>query len=126
MSVCTEPGCPVIVTKGRCSKHGPIARIRPSITAQGYGARWRKVRDAFIAAHRVCAGDGAGGHHRNCNGLATVADHDPITRRELVERGDPAPDAWHHLVPRSAACHGRKTALYDGGWGNTPKVRHTQ
>lgn len=123
MKVCTEPGCPALVPSGRCPQHGPKTAPRPSTTAQGYGARWRAARDPFIAAHPLCQGDGAGGHHPRCDGRATVADHDPITRRELVRLGDPNPDAWHHLVARSAACHGRKTALFDGGWGNRPKVR---
>jgi 5-methylcytosine-specific restriction protein A len=123
MKVCTQPGCPALVAAGRCEKHGPKVKPRPSTTAQGYGAGWRRKRAAFIAAHPVCQGDGAGGHHPRCDGVATVPDHDPLTRRELVARGDPDPDAWHHLVARSAACHGRKTALFDGAWGNKPKVR---
>lgn len=124
LAVCTQPGCPVLVPgKGRCSTHGKPAAPRPSTTAQGYGARWRAVRDPFIAAHPQCQGDGTGQHHPSCDGRATVADHDPLTRRELVARGDPNPDAWHHLVARSGVCHSRKTALFDGAFGNSPKTR---
>jgi 5-methylcytosine-specific restriction protein A len=125
MKTCAKGGCPALVPVGtaRCPVHGPKVKPRPSTTAQGYGASWRRKRAAFIAAHPVCQGDGAGGHHPRCDGVATVPDHDPLTRRELVARGDPDPDAWHHLVARSAACHGRKTALFDGAWGNKPKVR---
>ena len=122
-SVCTEPGCPALVPgKGRCPAHGK-PDLRPSASAQGYGSAWRKTRDAFIAAHPTCQGDGTGAHHPGCNGRATVADHDPLTRRELVARGDPDPDAWSHLVARSHLCHGRKSALFDGAFGNIPKKR---
>jgi 5-methylcytosine-specific restriction protein A len=123
VKVCTQPGCPALVEHGRCAQHGPRVAKRPSTTAQGYGAAWRRKRAAFLAAHPVCQGDGTGEHHPRCDGVATVPDHDPVTRRELVVRGDPDPDAWEHLVARSQACHGRKTAMYDGAWGNKPKVR---
>lgn len=125
-AVCTEPGCPALVEgKGRCPAHGPAVKPRPTITQQGYGASWRHTRNAFIAAHPVCQGDGTGSHHPGCNGSATVADHDPLTRRELVRRGDPNPDAWSHLVARSHLCHGRKSALFDRAFGNRPKPRAT-
>ena len=126
-SVCTEPGCPVLTSGGRCPAHSKqrVQQDRPTTTQQGYGARWRAVRDPFIAAHPVCQGDGIvpGQHHPNCDGRATVADHDPVTRRVLVARGDPNPDACRHLVARSAACHGRKSVLFDGAFGKPLKKR---
>ena len=113
--MCPEPGCPTIVEGGgRCARHGRPTKPRPTTTEQGYGSAWRRVRDRFIARHRVCV---------DCGGPSSVADHDPVTRRELVARGDPDPDAEHHLVPRCGPCHSRKTALFDGAFGNRPKVR---
>lgn len=124
--VCNVPGCPVIIQStgrcggsccdGRCAdRRGPD--LRPTAAARGYGNDWRRRRAAFLAANPTCAGDGAGGHHPNCDGVATVPDHHPLTRRELVAQGVEDPDAAEYLVGRSAACHGRKTVQLDGGWG---------
>ena len=74
----------------------------------GYDARWRKTRAAFLDANPTCI---------DCGHPATVADHAPRTRRQLLADGVANPDAWDHLQPRCATCHGRKTVLHDGGFG---------
>lgn len=119
-AVCSQPGCPNLTTDRRCPTH---TTARPTAAALGYDARWQRNRRAFLDTHPECQGDGTSdgtSHHPNCDGRATVADHHPHTRRQLVAAGDSDPDAWHHLVPRSASCHGRKTVLFDGGWGHSP------
>ncbi len=120
-AVCPVPGCPTLTAGGRCPAHGKPDR-RPNASQRGYGARWQKIRSAFLAAHPLCAGvDGE--HHPHCDGQATVPDHAPLTRRELVARGVADPDAWEYLVPLSTACHGWKTVRYDGGWGRERQSR---
>ncbi len=128
-AVCNVPGCAVLVDgKGRCGGDCCEGRCknrvatRPTTTAQGYGSSWRTKRAAFVAAHRRCVGiDGE--HHPNCDGVTRVADHAPITRRELVAQGDPDPDGWQHLQPLSLSCHGWKTVLHDGGWARKKSRR---
>jgi 5-methylcytosine-specific restriction protein A len=103
-SVCAEPGCPeIVVGRRRCPDH-PRSDSRPSASARGYDVKWRRNSARFLKAHPVCV---------DCGAPATDADHDPVTRVELVRRGDPHPDAWHHLVARCHPCHSRKTATRD-------------
>src|SRR3989304_7636731 len=62
--VCSRPGCPHLVDRGRC----PACRPSSS-AAQGYGAEHRRWRAAVLAraGHR-CEAPG-------CTERATVADH---------------------------------------------------
>ena len=113
--VCAQPGCAELVTTGAgwCDRHRKQARRRaergrPSASARGYGSRWRKIAAEFLEYFPVCV---------DCGGEATVPDHDPLTRAELVRRGVPDPDTWEYLVPRCASCHNRKTVIRDGGFG---------
>lgn len=103
---CAVPGCSRLATdRGRCPDHQ-----RGTAASRGYGYSWQQTRAAFLHANSWCI-------EPSCDRPAEVADHDPVTRAELVRRGDPDPDAWHHLVPRCGPCHSRKTALLDGGFG---------
>lgn len=112
--VCNEPGCGEIAPNGakcpeceRRADRDSDAR-RPSATKRGYGSRWRRTRRAFLFSNPICC---------ECGALADVADHDPVSRDELVRRGDPNPDAFHHLRPRCKRCHDRRTAAESpGGW----------
>lgn len=123
LKTCSVPGCYRITEHTRCEQHKTQDK-RGKSRYLGYGNAWRKVRDPFIKANPRCAGvDGE--HHPNCDGRATVADHYPETRRELVARGVPDPDAWHRLQPLSAPCHGWKGVQYDGLWGRKPKDGRT-
>lgn len=114
-AVCSEPGCPNFVERaGRCPTCATAHRrprdraydaTRPSPSARGYGRAWRQRRAKFLADHPRCL---------DCGAPATVADHAPTSRRDLVAKGDPDPDAAHHLQPRCASCHGRRTVRDDG------------
>lgn len=109
---CRYPGCPARADRrGLCAEHQLPAeheRHRPSADQRGYDHKWRRNRARFLAAHPSCL---------DCGTAATVADHAPVTRAELLRRGDPHPDAWHHLEPRCASCHSRRTASTSPGWG---------
>lgn len=98
--------CGRLSDRGRCERHRPQ---RASAAARGYGAHWRVLRAQFLATSPVCV---------DCGAPASVPDHAPVSRVELVRRGDPDPDGFHHLVPRCAACHGRRTVRDDGAFGN--------
>ncbi len=55
MMPCLEPGCPVLVERGRCKAH----RIRypdrrPTAARRGYDATWRRVRAAYLRAQPFC------------------------------------------------------------------------
>jgi 5-methylcytosine-specific restriction protein A len=82
-------------------------RARPSATARGYGARWRRARQAFLTRHPLCVRCEAQGRREP----ATVVDH------AVPHRGDPLlfwdEGNWAALCKR---CHDAKTAR-EGRWG---------
>lgn len=103
---------------GQSCARGHGTKQQPSSSSRGYGNNWRKkVRGPYLAANPRCVGV-LGQHHPNCDGRATIPDHYPKTRAELVRMGVPDPDAWHRLQPLSDSCHKWKTARFDGAWGN--------
>jgi 5-methylcytosine-specific restriction protein A len=111
---CWYPGC----SKLDCKEHtrSSLVRppdLRPSAALRGYGARWRVVRAAFLAAHPIC---------ESCGQPATIADHVP-SRRELVSQGVANPDADQYLHPLCRTCHNRKTIQLEGGWGHGRGVK---
>jgi 5-methylcytosine-specific restriction protein A len=72
--LCGEPRCPEIIPAGQtyCSAHGRTNWDRWKRTdpgrSQGYGARWRRVRDRYIREHPACERCGAPAaevHHRD-------------------------------------------------------------
>lgn len=87
------------------------------MTSNPYGAAWRNIRTAFLAAHPHC---------QDCGRRANHADHAPHTRAALIAAGVPNPDAWHHLQPRCHPCHSRKTARHDNGYGNNKRPTITR
>ncbi len=97
-TTCNAPGCPTPTHNSRCAAHS-----RPNADQRGYTAQWKRGRLAFLVANPACV---------ICRRAATVADHHPVSRRQLVDRGDPDPDAPRHLRPLCQTCHGRETARH--------------
>jgi 5-methylcytosine-specific restriction protein A len=97
---CAAPGCGAHSTspRGRCPKH---LRKQPSAVAAEYDDHWaRRVRLPYLVANPACV---------LCGHLATVADHWPDSRTQLVGSRVTDPDAWHRLRPLCVPCHGRET-----------------
>ncbi len=109
LKVCSTPGCPNLTPRGRCGTHTREAdQQRGSSAQRGYGPAWARRRANYLRRHRVC---------RLCLAPATVADHHPVSRRDLVAQGVTDPDADQRLRPLCASCHGRETARHQpGGW----------
>jgi 5-methylcytosine-specific restriction protein A len=115
MRVCSVSGCPALYDgkHSRCPKHRADAdRARGTSAERGYTSRGHKAfRAAVLARDPICV---------ICNtALATVADHYPISRRDLVEFGmnpnDPDRGRGTCFV-----CHSRETAKHQpGGWHAT-------
>jgi 5-methylcytosine-specific restriction protein A len=111
---CTTPGCANRAAEGgrcpacRSRRRDTGAQLRGTAAQRGYDARWRGRRTPYLAEHPACA---------LCGRAATVADHWPLSRRQLVDRGDPDPDAPGHLRPLCRPCHAAETARHQpGGW----------
>lgn len=79
-------------------------RARPS-PSRTYGRRWQRLRIAYLARNPLC--------ECGCGYAATVVDH------RVPHNGDLAlMYAWDNLQALTKACHDRKTAARDGGFGN--------
>jgi 5-methylcytosine-specific restriction protein A len=55
MKTCTTPGCPYLVTKGKCSEcRSRYDRERGSSASRGYGISWRAIRRRYLRRNPVC------------------------------------------------------------------------
>lgn len=96
---------------GGCPTHQSLAeRMQGTAAQRGYDARWQRIRRAFLAQpdNIMCC---------LCGGLATVADHYPLSRRALIALRVPDPDAYYRMRPLCRPCHSQETGrLQPGGW----------
>ena len=106
VTVCAQPGCPILVEDGtRCPSHAPprAPDLRPTATARGYDARWRRTRARYLRAHPTCATCTAPAqhvHHLDGLGPKGPRGHDHANLQALCHR-----------------CHSRTTAREQpGGW----------
>jgi 5-methylcytosine-specific restriction enzyme A len=81
------------------------ARPSPSRT---YGRRWQRLRQAYLAQHPLC--------ECGCGYAATIVDHRTPHNGDISLLYD-----WDNLQAMTKACHDRKTAARDGGFGNPLK-----
>lgn len=113
MRVCSVADCPTIypsVEGSRCKTHRASAeRARGTSTDRGYSSvAHRSFRSVVLHRDPICV----------VCGLAesTVADHFPLSRRDLVALGlNPNdPDRGRGLCAR---CHSKETSVHQpGGW----------
>lgn len=101
-TVCGQPGCPVLVERGKCQAH---RTLRPSATAQGYGSRWRKLSRIYLKRHPICA-------HAGCTRRSAHTHH-------LDGKGPLGPRGyeWDNLEALCASHHSQLTAReHPAGW----------
>ena len=84
-----------------------LDRQRPSASRRGYGARWRRARQAYLASHPLCVPCREAGHLE----AATVVDHIVPHQGRSELFWDEA--NWQGLCK---PCHDAKTAR-EGRWG---------
>jgi 5-methylcytosine-specific restriction protein A len=102
------------VTCGKPTTPGPTCddcRSASPANERPYdSAKWKRRAHRFLMRHRWCALCSKEG----LSTQATVADHYPETRKELLARGVDDPDRDEYLRPLCVthhATHGRKTRL---------------
>jgi 5-methylcytosine-specific restriction enzyme A len=111
---CSTPRCGRLTAGGRCDECRRAAdRRRGTSSERGYNsAGHRQFRESVLAKHPIC---------QVCLRVAaTVADHFPVSRRELLAQGlDPNdPARGRGLCSR---CHSSETAQHQpGGWAGSP------
>jgi len=108
---CTTPGCPQLSTGGRCTtcrgQKRKLDRNRRR-DVNDYGPRWPGRRLAFLLDNPTCV---------MCARLATIPDHYPRSRRQLLADGVTDPDLPQYLRPLCKPCHDHATGLNQpGGW----------
>jgi len=109
---CTYPGCSELVTSGsRCAIHARKAdQARGSAAERGYGSKWHKVRDVFLQKHPWCANPFD--DHQGVFVRAMHVDH-------KIPRRAGGTDDENNLQALCVSCHSKKTAMEDGGFGNS-------
>ena len=106
--VCNVPGCPTISDTPRCPEHTKAAdKARPDRGVYSKTPH-RRFRRRVLKRDPLCV---------LCGAIATVADHYPTSRRDLVAQGlDPNdPTRGRGLC---APCHNKHTANTQGGAAN--------
>lgn len=79
------------------------------MSANPYLSReWRTFRKGYLAAHPRCVCTACPTHRPPCNRIANTVDHVIPARVGGVKL----------FQAMCASCHSRKTATYDGGFGN--------
>jgi 5-methylcytosine-specific restriction protein A len=100
---CHQFGCYELVEAGKsyCSRHAREQRkFRGSSHQQGYGAKWRRLRNMVLARESNC---------RECGAPATDVDH-------ILPRKKGGRDTFENLQALCHSCHSRKTVVRDGAW----------
>lgn len=119
LKTCSTPGCPELVPTGRCTGCSAAAETRRGTAHQrGYDRRHeRHFRRRVLAKDPLCVCDNTDhGHGPTCLRPSTVADHHPLSRRELVDAGH-NPNNPDHGRGLCKPCHDRHTSTAQpGGW----------
>lgn len=119
LQICSTPGCPTPVPRGRCGDCRTRAdRARGTPAQRGYDHTHRVAFRAGVLARDPlcrCASPGHG-HGVECLAPSHHADHWPRDRRELVAAGlDPHDPAYGRGL--CASCHSKHTSVAQpGGW----------
>ena len=107
---CPTPGCPALIpTKDRACKEC-LKRIRHTTDRTPYKSiSHRKARAKLLALHPYCQCEGCKAHKGLCTQKATIADHYPLERFELIAEGKD-PNALCYMRALCKKCHDIKTA----------------
>ena len=119
LKTCSTPGCPELVTTGRCPDCRAKAETQRGTAAQrGYDSRHRRAfRTAVLRRDPLCVcTNQAHGHGPACLRPSRHADHHPRSRRELETAGL-NPNDPQHGRGLCGTCHSKHTsAEQPGGW----------
>jgi 5-methylcytosine-specific restriction protein A len=110
LAVCSTPGCPKLVKRGKCDDCERERRKRSnqrslSPAASGYDRKWARTRGRYLQLHPWCAEDG-------CDEPATEVDH-----IDGLGPNGPNGHKHHNLRGYCRPHHSKRTARdQPGGW----------
>lgn len=117
LKVCPTLGCVNILENGQrlCNDCKALPTktyktyddTRLSSSRRGYDANWRKIRDTHLRENPFCI---------ICGKAASHIDH-------IIPRASGGTDDWDNLQSLCHSHHSRKTAQFDGGFGNNKKSK---
>jgi 5-methylcytosine-specific restriction protein A len=111
---CAHIGCPNLTRERYCDQHKQQVRRydreRGTAAQRGYDSRWRKARLMFLRKHPLCVDCMKQGRVTPATDVDHIVPH--RGNRELFWDES----NWQALCH---ACHSRKTAREDGGFGRT-------
>lgn len=119
LKACSTPGCPELVESGRCPDcQGKAEARRGTARQRGYDRKHeRSFRTKVLTNNPLCVcTDTDHDHGAQCLRPSTVADHHPLSRRELVDAGL-NPNDPEHGRGLCKGCHDQHTSVAQpGGW----------
>lgn len=90
-----------------------VHEARGSAHSRGYGRKWQAARLGYLQHHPLCVHCLAKGHVTT----ATVCDHIDPHKGDMVKFWD----FENNIESLCQTCHNKKTAEFDGGFGNAQK-----
>lgn len=104
LAVCAEPGCPELVSEGRCEAHKPHYRRSHDVSA-GLRRRWARTSRAYLEEHPYCECIECAQLPPLVRPKATEVDH-----RDALGIAGPRAFDWSNLQAMTKSHHSRKTA----------------
>jgi 5-methylcytosine-specific restriction protein A len=112
-SICSYPGCNELTHDRYCSKHKrEVNKERNEMNSKIYNNRWRKASKAYLKDNPLCVHCKKEDRHTPATEVDHIIPHGGDMKRFWDKSN------WQSLCKK---CHSKKTALEDGGFGNTPK-----
>nr|DAT23874.1 MAG TPA: HNH endonuclease bacteriophage, HNH Endonuclease, DNA.52A [Caudoviricetes sp.] len=107
---CPTPGCPALIPPTTRACPECLKRVRHTTDTKPYtSVGHRKARAKLLALHPYCQCEGCKAHKGLCTQKATVADHFPLERFELIAEGKD-PNDTRFMRALCKQCHDIKTA----------------
>jgi 5-methylcytosine-specific restriction protein A len=112
---CNSPGCGAVTHDRFCALHGKTYRKqsdqrRGKTAERGYGGRWQRERQSFLALHPLCAEC----ERKRRTTAADTVDHIVPHRGDQALMWD-----WANWQALCKPCHDEKTARDDGAFGRS-------
>ncbi|MGC2997542.1 HNH endonuclease [Streptomyces sp. G35A] len=94
-----------------------LTAVRAEKGTSAYGKDWPRKRASFLYLHAWCV---------LCGQPSKVADHYPLSRKELKARGVADPNAHEYLRALCVSCHSRETGRAQPGGVVAERHRQSQ